>query len=123
MGQPGGAHHQAEHQREEVAARELVVALLLWGAMGVTRIGLAVGRQPAQGARALVVLAHLTGPALARRSGIARQRGQLAAGGDDEAHVRVLRTQGTDALTPLFALALQGRIHILQACLEVLGAL
>ena len=91
--------------------------------MGVARIGLAVGRQPAQGARALVVLAHLAGPAFARRSRIARQRGQLAAGGDDEAHIRILRTQRPDALKALFALALQGSLHILQACLEVIGAL
>src|SRR6218665_3584639 len=44
MRQARRAHHQAEHQRQKVAPRQFVVALLLRRAIGVARIGLAVRR-------------------------------------------------------------------------------
>ena len=62
-------------------------------AVGVAGIGLAVARQTAELARALIVGQHLARPALARAGRVTRHGGQLAAGCHDQAHVGVLRAQ------------------------------
>src|SRR6218665_76973 len=61
-GYAGRANHQAEHQRQKVAPRQFIVALLLRRPIGAARIGLAVRRPAAQRARAPVVFLHPSPP-------------------------------------------------------------
>ena len=62
MRQPGGAHHQAEHQRQKIAPRVLVVGAFLRRAARVAGIGLGLARQAAQRAGAVVVFLQLLRP-------------------------------------------------------------
>ena len=123
MRQARRAHHQAEHQREKVAPRELERFLLFGAALGVARKRLAVARQASEGSGALVVVAHFAGPQLARGDGVARQFDQLAAGGHDQPHIGIGGAQALNPLAGRRALLLQRSGHIGQPRLVLLGTL
>ena len=120
--QTGCANHEAKHQRQEVAPGVVKVFALLRRAVGITRKRLAVARQSAQGASALVVVVHLARPALTRLCLVTRQGGQLAAGSHNQTHVGIAGPQLLHTLARTLALARQGGLHVVQALFVLLRA-
>jgi len=118
VGQAGRAHHQAEHQRQEVVALVVELRALLGRAVRVAAKRLAVARQAGQWPRAFAVLLQLLAPAQLGLLGVARQVGVFAAGGHDLAHIAVDRAQVADAFVQHQPVALQRQRHIHQLGLQ-----